>query len=428
MVLTIILFQGLIFAGLIFVLRHFMKGHVSGAVGHLQKLNEEMLKQQAELKARMTESEREYQTKMATAQQELSQSQSKARDEAIKTVEEARARALTEREKIIQEAVQTRDKMRNEIMSEMEQKAIGYSKDMISELFTGEIGKMIHAVLVKETTDGLKEVETGQFRVEEAVASLKAAYPLTDAERQAIQKVLKEKLKPELANFCPDCQDRYERNVLRILDCKNERCKYIVKKTAFGRDWLTEDSRNYYEAVKSALRELNVVFEEDQGLVRGLDYYTHTVFEISDSSLGSQDALGAGGRYNNLVSELGGSQVDAVGFALGMERIILAQQGKFQSPAAALDIFVIAMDEKYMKNAVGLVNQIRQSGLSADMSFQGGSMKSQMRSANKLNARYVMILGEDEIKNSEIALKNMSNGTQEKVPQLRVKDILIKLK
>ncbi len=198
MVLTIILFQGLIFAGLIFVLRQFMKGHVSGAVGHLQKLNEEMLKQQAELKAKMSEAEKEYASKMGTAQQELSQSQSKAREEAIKTVDEARVRALAEREKIIQEAVQTRDKMRNEVMAEMEQKAILYSKEVVAQLFTGEPGKLIHELLVKETIEGLKEMDAVHFQVQDPRAQLKIAQPLSVSERQAIQKVLEEKIKKKV--------------------------------------------------------------------------------------------------------------------------------------------------------------------------------------------------------------------------------------
>ena len=198
MVLTIIFFQGLIFVGLIFVLRQFMKGHVSGAVGHLQKLNEEMLKQQAELKTKMSEAEKEYESKMAMAHQELSQSQAKAREEAVKTVDEARARALSEREKIIQEAVQTRDKIRNEIMAEMEQKAIGYSKDVVGEFFTGDLGKLIHGILVKETLDGLREVDMAHFQIQADGAELKTPQPLSPAERQAIQKVLNDKMKKEI--------------------------------------------------------------------------------------------------------------------------------------------------------------------------------------------------------------------------------------
>jgi histidyl-tRNA synthetase len=250
----------------------------------------------------------------------------------------------------------------------------------------------------------------------------------TAENKKAFVEVLRKKISPERENLCKDCQDRLERNVLRILDCKNEKCRSVVGKINIGREWLSKDSLEYFEHVKSALSDLNVVFQEDPRLVRGLDYYTHTVFEISDPSLGSQDALGAGGRYNRLVSELGGPEVDAVGFALGIERIILALESKKKPYTPSIDVCVISLDEKYIKNAFILLNDIRHEGLSADMNYQGGSMKSQMRYANKLGARYVIILGEDEIKNKEIALKNMHDGTQEKVAFNNVKEKLSKLK
>ena len=234
--------------------------------------------------------------------------------------------------------------------------------------------------------------------------------------KKAFYELLKRKLQPQLTELCEDCQQRFERNVLRILDCKNEKCRTIVRQTSFGRDWLTQDSQNYFNAVKQALDMLNIVFEDDPYLVRGLDYYTHTVFEISDSSLGSQDALGAGGRYNNLVSELGGPQVDAVGFALGMERILLAQQGKNKPCDSFIDVFIIAMDAQYTKNAFLLLQEVRRCNLSADMSYQAGSLKSQMRLANKLSARFVMILGEDEIKNQEVTLRICKTACKKRSP------------
>lgn len=250
----------------------------------------------------------------------------------------------------------------------------------------------------------------------------------TPENKQAFYELLKRKLQPKISELCEDCQQRFERNVFRILDCKNEKCKGIVRQTHFGREWLSQESQNYFTTVKQALAMLNIVFEEDPYLVRGLDYYTHTVFEISDSSLGSQDALGAGGRYNNLVSELGGPPVDAVGFALGMERILLAQQGKNKPVDPMIDVFIIAMDELYVQNAFLLLQEVRRCHFSADMSYRGGSLKSQMRLANKLSARYVMILGEDEIKNHEITLKNMQNGMQEKVARNSIQEKLNKLK
>lgn len=238
----------------------------------------------------------------------------------------------------------------------------------------------------------------------------------TPENKKALFGLLKDRLAPRLNELCPECQQRYERNVLRVLDCKNPSCKAVVAQLKLGYDWLSEDSKKYFNAVKKALDGLNIVYQEDQTLVRGLDYYTHTVFEIADSSLGSQDAVGAGGRYNNLVAELGGPAIDAVGFALGIERIILATQGRVQVPAEALDVFVIAMDEAYAVEAFRLLNDFRRLGLSADMGFQGGSVKSQMRLANKLGTHYVVIIGEEEVKKKEIALKDMRSGSQENIP------------
>ncbi len=250
----------------------------------------------------------------------------------------------------------------------------------------------------------------------------------TYANKEEFKNILRGKLSGKLSELCWDCQNRFERNVLRILDCKVPACKMAVQKLKLNYEWLDAESKTYFDTMKKILSGLNVIYKEDPYLVRGLDYYTHTVFEISDSSLGSQDAVGAGGRYNNLITELGGPQVDAIGFALGIERIILAQQGKIQVPQPSLDIFVIAMEEKFIKNAFALVQQIRHNGLSADASYEGSSMKSQMRQANKRNARYVMILGEDEIKANEVALKNMQNGDQEKVSLNLINETIQKLK
>jgi histidyl-tRNA synthetase len=152
-------------------------------------------------------------------------------------------------------------------------------------------------------------------------------------------------------------------------------------------------------------------------LVRGLDYYTHTVFEITAEGLGSQDAVGAGGRYNGLVQELGGNEkVDygAIGFALGIERILLASS-QAEVQLLGIDAFIIAMKEEYQPQAFLLLQQLRQAGISANMSFSSGSMKSQMGKADKANARFALILGEDEIKNHTVAFKNMQAGTQETI-------------
>ena len=224
-------------------------------------------------------------------------------------------------------------------------------------------------------------------------------------------------------DLCEECQSRFDRNIFRLLDCKNESCRKVVK-VVLGADLvlpLLPESKQYFEKVQAVLKDLGIHFEVSPHLVRGLDYYTHTVFEITAEGLGSQDAVGAGGRYGGLVNELGGSEnVEGVGFALGMERVLLAG-GQEVSAAPGADVYIISMKEEYQPQAFLILQQIRQAGISADMNFAGGSMKSQMGRANKANVRFALILGEDEVKNNTVAVKDMQAGTQEAVD---VKDIV----
>ena len=215
-------------------------------------------------------------------------------------------------------------------------------------------------------------------------------------------------------DLCEDCQARFERNVFRVLDCKKENCRKLVGSLVKNLP-LSAESQHYFEQVKAALKSAGVVFEVAPHLVRGLDYYTHTVFEITAEGLGSQDAVGAGGRYNGLVHELGGNEkIDfgAIGFALGIERILLAS-GQTAAAASGIDVFVIAMSQEFQAVAFGLLQQLRGAGISANMSFVSASMKSQMGKADKANARFALILGEDEIKNNTAALKDMRASVQE---------------
>ena len=232
-------------------------------------------------------------------------------------------------------------------------------------------------------------------------------------DKENFAKLLRQKLKPHIPRLCEDCQKRFERNVFRILDCKNKACKLVVDQLDLGYAHLSPESKKYFDDVKEALDSLDIKYEESAKLVRGLDYYTHTVFEISDSSLGSQDALGAGGRYNNLVSELGGSSVDAVGFALGIERILLAMPKEESGTGHTIDVYIVALDEIFFKRAFQILNILRSKNISSDMSYRISSLKSQMRLADKVGARYVMILGEDEIKKGVVTLKDMKTGTQQ---------------
>lgn len=238
---------------------------------------------------------------------------------------------------------------------------------------------------------------------------------------------LREEFAKHKSDLCEDCQSRFERNVFRVLDCKNESCRKVVQAVLgpFAGMSLLPESRQYFDNVLAVLKDLGIPFEVSPRLVRGLDYYNHTVFEITAEGLGSQDAVGAGGRYNGLVQELGGHEnVEGVGFALGLERILLASGQAIAMPSG-VDAFVIAMKEGYQPQAFLLLQQLREAGISADMSFISGSMKSQMGKANKANARFTLILGEDEIKSNTVAFKDMQAGTQEIV---EAKNIVSSLK
>ncbi len=198
MVLTIIIFQGLVFLALILILRHFMKGHVSGAVGHLQRLNDELVKQQVTLKEKIAAAEKEYETKMVKLQQEVTARQAESRQAATKALEEARQRALQEREKIINEAVETREKMRQEIMAEMEEKAVQHSKEIIVSSLTPQARQAIHEILVREVAEGIRgESKMDHFQIASETAELRTAEPLTNECKQQIQKALKEKIRKE---------------------------------------------------------------------------------------------------------------------------------------------------------------------------------------------------------------------------------------
>jgi len=228
-------------------------------------------------------------------------------------------------------------------------------------------------------------------------------------------------IKPKVEQLCDDCKDRYIKNVFRVLDCKNASCQSIVKSIGFSSDWLDNESRNYYQQVKEALNHLKIQYQEDPSLVRGLDYYTHTVFEISSASLGSQNALGAGGRYNDLVCQLGGSDVGAVGFALGMERILLALSNNHCKINETIDLYFLAIDEESKNDISGMIEEVRGKCFKGnfpfciEMSYQVSSIKSQMRAANKADAKFVAILGEEERKKKVITLKDMGTSIEEKI-------------
>ncbi|MBN1687896.1 MAG: F0F1 ATP synthase subunit delta [Candidatus Omnitrophica bacterium] len=200
MIITaVIMIQAVIFIVLIFVLRHFMQGHVTGAVGHLRKLNDELMKQQSELRQKISAAEKEYQSKMAVIQREVSTVQAEARQEAVKLVEEAKSRAMQERENLINDALATKEKMRQEIMAEMENVAITHSKELMGEFFSGELRRLVHECLVRDLVMSLREIKWEQYQIDTNVAEIKVAIILNEDLRMEIQTVLKEKTKKDFS-------------------------------------------------------------------------------------------------------------------------------------------------------------------------------------------------------------------------------------
>ena len=228
---------------------------------------------------------------------------------------------------------------------------------------------------------------------------------------------LRKLLNPKTSKLCPDCQNRFERNVFRILDCKNRGCREIVHSLKIGDSYLSEESRAYFAQVKEALDGLGVNYSVCHDLVRGLDYYTHTVFEITGgSSLGSQDAISAGGRYDGLVGQLGGPKVPAMGFALGMERTILAMGKSQELSVTPPEVYLISLDDRSFKKGFEILSILRSMDIPSDMSFRvSSSMKSQMRLADKTGARCVIIMGESELEKESVSLKDMETGEQEEI-------------
>jgi len=228
---------------------------------------------------------------------------------------------------------------------------------------------------------------------------------------------LKKYLKDKKDFLCSECKERYKKNPLRVLDCKKDSCKRIIEAAPVIIENLCQECESHFSEVKSYLDDQKIIFHEDPQLVRGLDYYTKTAFEIISGGLGAQNAIGGGGRYDDLVEELGGKQTPAVGFAAGIERMIMAiDQQKVEWPMEkGLDIFVAKVNEKDKDTAFRLLQKIRNAGLSADMDYSGGSLKSQMRIANKIRTRYTVIIGEEELSKNMVILRNMQTKEQKEV-------------
>ncbi|RUM36089.1 MAG: histidine--tRNA ligase, partial [Desulfobulbus sp.] len=219
-------------------------------------------------------------------------------------------------------------------------------------------------------------------------------------------------------SLCPDCRRRLNVNPLRALDCKNRNCKALVQDAPSILDSLCNDCNEHFSAVRQALDRFGVSYRENRFMVRGLDYYTRTTFEFITDALGAQAAVGAGGRYDGLLRQLNGPDLPGIGFALGMERLVLLmeQQENGTPLKPTTDLFVAALGEKAAEHAAILIHAVRKLGLSAAMDYSGRSLKAQMKQAGRLNSRFTLIIGEDELACNEGVLRDMNTQQQTKFP------------
>ncbi len=240
--------------------------------------------------------------------------------------------------------------------------------------------------------------------------------------RSKYRTMLQDFFRDKLEDLCEDCRSRFERSPLRILDCKKDSDKPYMADAPKITDCLCEECADHFAKLKELLTSAGISFTHDPRLVRGLDYYTKTAFEIKYPPLGAQSAVAGGGRYDGLIEEMGGNPTPAVGFATGLERLLLALESQNLLPEKnrSVDAYIVALGEAAQAEGFKLLNSLRQQGLSAAMDFAGRSMKAQMKQANKLGAKYSVILGEDEIAEGVVMLRSMEDSSQAKVPMAQV--------
>jgi histidyl-tRNA synthetase len=237
--------------------------------------------------------------------------------------------------------------------------------------------------------------------------------------RNAHREALINHFKPSIGEFCSDCQTRLEKNPLRILDCKQDREHPLMKTAPAITDFLNDDSRAYFEKLQKYLTLLDISFVVDPNLVRGLDYYNHTAFEIMSEAegFGAITTLCGGGRYNGLAEDIGGPETPGIGFALSIERFIAAldAEGIELNLNEGIDCYLVSLGEEAKDYTVGLLQQLRQAGFSAERDYLDRKIKGQFKAADRVKAKFVAVLGDDELKNEVINLKDMTSGEQKEI-------------
>lgn len=239
---------------------------------------------------------------------------------------------------------------------------------------------------------------------------------------------LRKFLEPKYDELCDTCKDRYERNPMRIIDCKSPICQELVAGAPMMIDYLCDDCKEAFEQLKNNLEAMGIEYVVDPGIVRGLDYYTKTAFEFVTTSIGAQGTVCGGGRYDHLVEEIGGPSTPGVGFGLGKERLLLTMEAcgvQIPEPAGA-DVFIAVMGDEAKAAGLKLMRELRQKGIAVQMDVMGRNIKNQFKYANRINARKTIVIGQDELEKNSFAVKDMQTSEQTNVPMENIIDELMK--
>ncbi|WP_269477370.1 histidine--tRNA ligase [Hominibacterium faecale] len=235
--------------------------------------------------------------------------------------------------------------------------------------------------------------------------------------REAHRKALRDFLRPKYDELCDTCKDRFERNPLRILDCKSEVCQKLVQGAPMMIDFLCEECKDAFDQVQQNLTSMGIEFVVDPGIVRGLDYYTKTAFEFVTDSIGAQGTVCGGGRYDHLIEEVGGPPIPGVGFGLGIERLLLTMEanGVEIPQPEGVDVFIAVMGDAAKAFGLRLLRQLRQAGVRAEMDTMARNIKGQFKYANRLHAKKTVVIGDNELAEKKVAIKDMETSQQAEV-------------
>jgi histidyl-tRNA synthetase len=242
--------------------------------------------------------------------------------------------------------------------------------------------------------------------------------------RPGYRNALQDFFSSRLDDLCPDCRRRYEQNPLRILDCKVERCIEVRRGAPRVTDFLCGDCRVHFDDVLSSLTRLTIPYVLNPDMVRGLDYYMRTTFEVTSEHLGAQKAVAAGGRYDRLVEEFGGPPTPGIGFAIGMERLTTLVRDNEGVVEASPDVYIASIGEKATRESFLIAGRLRARGVWAEAGYDGSSLRSQLRKADRLSSRYVLILGDDELSSGRVKWKNLRDGSQGEVDIMGIEEFL----